>query len=223
VQHVLSLLAVAAIVVPGVVSGFWSGRWSFSNEPQASAARLDRLQVNLEGWDQDLSSLGPRAIAQANLSGVWTCRFTNLSKTEAFSIFIGCGLPGPVSVHGPEACYPGAGFRMMESPKKVAFEFPGALPAGEFLTCRFEKPGPAGDNRIQIYWSWCADGKWQIPANPRLAFGGKSVLHKLYVVQAISPDGSQAEKEKREKRAAKFIEALIPQIHRALFTKSSDG
>ena len=45
-----ALVAVALIVGSGIVHALWTDRWSLSNEPKASAERLDQVAHVLGDW-----------------------------------------------------------------------------------------------------------------------------------------------------------------------------
>ena len=122
-----------------------------------------------------------------------------------------CGRGGPISVHTPDICYEGAGYR------QLAPEKPKTLESGEghtdaFNVARFGKPGVV-PTQMEIYWGWSRDGvTWQAPSNPRVSLARLPALYKMYIVREFTP-GSRAE---NAETCEAFLRRVLPVIRQTL-------
>jgi hypothetical protein len=122
------------------------------------------------------------------------------------------GLPGDISTHTPESCYPGAGY-VLKAPEFRTYRYrPSGVPA-EFRTAVASK-GDATPSILRIYWSWRDSKGWSAPEEPRWAFGTEAVLSKLYVVRATT-DGSI---DSEDDPSGEFLSQLLAQLDRVVFS-----
>lgn len=204
-------LALLAVIIPGMAHGIWTCRWDLSDEPDSSAARLTSLPLSLANWEGEDLPIEPQQIARADLAGLLMRRYDDRDKKSQFLIMIACGRPGPTSVHTPEICYPGQGYRQSAERKRKSIHC--TTGDAEFFMAPFEKKTPGGEvQRIQIFWTWKGAGGWVAPSQPRFTFGGRPVLHKLYVIQALNGTAETSVRASEE-----FIQKLIPNIEKNLF------
>ena len=210
-RSALIILAFAAILVPGIAHSIWTDRWEISDEPMASASRLSQLPLSLNDWEGQDLNLDPRVIEKAELAGFLARRYVNRAGDATFSVFLACGRPGPISLHTPEVCYPGAGYQLVNGMKKIELDIPNFTGKVEFLVREYEKPNSVND-RILLFSSWYSKGSWQVPARPRWTFGDERVLHKLYLSQPV-----QGKKQTAEETGINFLQMLIPELEKTCF------
>jgi hypothetical protein len=210
-RSLLVVLALAAVIVPGIGHAFWTGRWNVSDEPASSAARLASLPREIEDWESTEQQVDPRQMVKSELAGYLWRDYARRNKSGRLAIFLACGRPGPVSLHTPDICYAAVGFRSQEEPAKMNVELPDST--AEIYSCKFAKQTVTENKEIRIYWSWkAANSNWQAPALPRWTFGGQPVLHKLYVIQPLSgPD------KVSDDACLQFIKTLVPEMQKSLF------
>src|SRR5262245_57362574 len=125
---VLAGSGIAVLVFSGIVHGVWTDRWADRSDLSAAAARLQNFPLNLGEWQgEDFEQARDNG---QTLPGVISRRYVHSSSGKAISIFVGCGRPGPVSIHSPDVCYAGSGYQV-ERP--TAFAIPPApdMPQGE--------------------------------------------------------------------------------------------
>jgi hypothetical protein len=206
----LPVAALAAVLLPGIGHAVYTGRLTMSSEPAASAARLAGLAADFDGWESKSITIDSRQVIRAELAGYVARVYGQRGQDEKIGVFLACGRPGPISVHTPEICYAGIGYSMVGARKTVTVECSGY--SAEFFMATFVKPSPSGEQKLRIYWSWKGDGAWQAPAHARWTFGGRSVLHKLSVIQSLAG----ADKVSDE-TCLRFIQALIPKLEKSLF------
>ncbi len=213
----LPLLAALALLVGyGVAEGLWTHRWVPSNEPELAAARLSSVPKTIgpwEGTDEQLDQRQANQIKQVGMTGYLLRRYVNTKTGQVLNVQIYCGPPGPTSVHAPEICQEGAGYKHVGSPKsRQEIRTEGPFPRAEFWVDRFDKDGPVPDPR-RITYSWSATGQWHAPDSPRFAFGSYAALYKLYVIYQPLTKAD----ETQDGPAKEFLQLFLPELDKCLF------
>jgi len=214
-RFLLVILTFAAVILPGLAHGVWSCRWAWSNEPFASAEKLKHVPLFFADWDAKEIKIPTAQIKQSEVAGFLARRYTHRFTRNQIQVFLACGRPGPVSLHTPDICYAGAGYRMEGTQSKTTVKGNGSSPPAEFFTATFQKPNPTNPVKIKIYWSWSTNGAWQAPAYPRLTFARHPALYKLYV---ISPRTTSEEASEEEETSKIFIKKLLLHLQKSLFS-----
>jgi exosortase len=217
IASILPILAATTILIAsGLVQGRSTNRWTVSRDLDEAIARLERVPLTVGEWQGRAEPLDPRALNSARLDGGTLRRFRNTRTGTIIDLLVVCGRPGPVSVHTPDICYPGAGYEATQTqPASMTFQLgPGTAP-GEFFTADFEKPGSFPREAIRIYWSWNATGQWTIPANPRVAFAGRPFVYKLYL---ILPDTGEIGAPTNG-AIVRFCRTVLPELQKVLFSE----
>jgi hypothetical protein len=208
----LLLAAFALILSAGLVHGLWTNRWVPSDEPGASAARLQRLPRTVNDWDGEDREIPATQLAIGEIAGYQSRQYVNRLTGSKVEIMIVCGRPGPISVHTPEVCFGGAGYQMVGSETRVS-----VLPQGgaggpsEFRSARMKKTNTPVPDTIRILWAWSSDGvAWQAPDYPRLAFAGPGhdALYKLYVIRHVA----QSEEAPEDDACIEFVQPLLREL-----------
>jgi len=209
-RTILAAGALALMISAGVVHGVWTDRWSDPVDLGAAAQALERVPHDLGSWHGE--DLEMEKDARLGLAGTLCRRYTHGTTGRSVTVFLACGRPGPVSTHTPDVCYVCQGYTEAESPRRYQLGSATAQVPPEFWTARYVKQRNDGVLQLRIYWGWLAGGHWQAAENPRLAFAGERVLHKLYVLRE-QPAGEVA--PEREP-CAELIQELLPELGRAL-------
>jgi len=184
---------VAVVAVLGVAHGWWTDRWGVSNQLQRSVAALDRVPLTIGDWVGEDVPFASQEVDRAGIQGYVCRKYKNVQTGEVVSTLLVCGRGGPISVHTPDVCYTGAGYRAVsdESVKSIkADEVEHSARA-----TRFAKPDGAALSQLEVCWAWSADGKqWAglDAGRARYTFGRSQAAFKLYVVREFVP-GSRAE------------------------------
>ena len=207
---VLNLLAVALLILHGIVHGWWSGRWSDGRELDAAADRLANVPLTLGEWNGEPMQLNAKRQAMGEIRGSLLRRYVHRQHRTVLSLLIVCGEAGPIAVHTPDVCYRGAGFDLAGPVRPLTV---GSGPEAEFQASLFRKRGEEAA-ALQIFWSWNDGQGWRTPAHPRFAFGGAPALYKLYVVREMaSAPGSGPD------RGVEFLRVLLPELEKVLFER----
>jgi hypothetical protein len=197
----------ALVITSGVAPGLWTGRWITSASLGEAAARLSALPLTAGEWDGQALEINPREMRQAQANGFLNRRYVNRRSGSAVSLLLLCGRPGPISVHTPDICFPGAGYVEAAAPEQYTAPDGG----GQFWVRRFEKQA-AVPVPVRVFYGWTTSGAWEAPDQPRLAFTGRPVLYKLYLVRELARKDEALERDP----ALDLLQALIPQLRSVL-------
>lgn len=209
---VLGVGGIAVLIFSGIVQGLWTDRWSDRSDLIAAAARLDRFPLTLGEWQgTDYEQTADKTSAMA---GVLSRRYVHPSTGNVVSIYIGCGRPGPVSVHTPDVCYAGSGYQI-ERPTAFAVPPGPDMPKGELWTARFVKEKADSRSNLRLFWSWHTAGGWKVADNPRLAFAGEKQLYKLYVIREMATADEPIDTDP----CIEFMRVLLPALEATQFVK----
>jgi hypothetical protein len=214
------LAALAALLVSGLVHGFWTQRWQTSTALDEACSRLEAVPNSAGTWQSSTVAVDPEPFQQAQVAGYWMRRYTQGSVPGSFTVILMCGRAGPMAVHTPDICYRGAGYEIVGVPVRETVTEAIGQPAADYWTARFHQPGKAAGHELQIFWAWSSDGSWQAPTSPRWTFAGQPYLFKLYVVREAPPwrPGLQTPAQQDDKLAVEFLRQLLPELRRSLFS-----
>ena len=180
-----SVVAVAALIGAGLIHGSWTNRWRQSRELERAVAGLEGVPLKAGRWKGEEFDLDARMIERAGVDGWRGVRYTDPDTHNSLTVLLVCGRAGPVSVHTPDVCYGGAGYKMLGKPERHTF-----ADGVEFRVVRFRKQGLGETRVLRVFWAWSTQGtRWEAPDVPRLSFGSAPALYKLYVVRELAaPD-----------------------------------
>jgi len=208
-----ALVAVALIIGSGIVHALWTDRWSLSNEPRASAERLEQVPHVLGDWQgTDGPPVDAQDMAIGEIAGFLSRNYVNRQTGASVGLLMVCGRPGPIAVHTPDVCFVGGGQELMRKDHRQLNLLPGGPPQ-DFLVGYFRKQGLDGTSHSRAFWAWSADSNWAAPNHPRFTFAGKKALYKLYVVHQIQREEETID----EDPSLEFMGVLLPELKKVLF------
>jgi hypothetical protein len=205
--------AFAVLLSSGLVHGLWTDRWGVSDEPAASAARLESVAKTVGDWEASDLEIDAQSLARGGIAGYLMRSYTHRRTGSEVSVFIACGRPGHVAVHTPDICYQGAGYRLQGGQQKRGLSFGSDSTPAEFWTATFAKDESAMPSRLRIFWAWCATGSWEAAEHPRLSYARFSSLYKLYVTCRIPVANEAAAND----ICGEFLGQFLPELRRSLF------
>src|SRR5205085_5635600 len=97
----------------GVVHGVYADRWGRSAQLERALAALPRVPAALGDWAGEERPLDPAVLKAGGIEGSVSRRYHNPRTGETVAVLIVCGRGGPISVHTPDVCYEGAGYRQL--------------------------------------------------------------------------------------------------------------
>jgi hypothetical protein len=188
-RHLILAAAIAAAIAGmGLAHGRLTDRWS--PPPREELAGKGGAAMPLEIGDWRGEPL-PRQAEDDGKTAVVNRKYINSAAGRWMLTSVTSGRPGIVSVHNPEHCYLGSGYKLVDAIRAETIDLGDGREA-RFWTGHFQKKKPTGIESIRIYWGWTADGTWEAPSQPRLLFALKPRLHKLYMIHPV-PTGAEAE------------------------------
>jgi hypothetical protein len=212
-RAVLTISAVVVLMASGVVHGLWTDRWTQNPAVLTAAAeRLIEVPTTIGKWHG--ADFEMNTDPKLNLSGVLARRYVHQETGKVVTIYLACGRPGPVCVHSPDVCYRADGFDEAETEKRITIPGDGKEPP-EFKTARFLRRRADGETHVRILWAWHGRDGWKVSDNPRVAFAGEKVLHKLYVIRELAGPNEPGEME----ACTEFMQELLPILEDRLFAR----
>ena len=202
-----TVIAFTAVLTAGLVPGLWAGRWGSSAALDAIPERLAAVPAVVGQWTGRDAEVAPHELSATEANGILRRRFVNARTGAVVSLLVVAGRPGPVSVHTPDICFPGAGFTEMGSAQRLD------LSGGDQMKAfRFQKTNTA-PVYLRVLCGWSATGTWSVPDNPRWEFARSPVLYKLYVVHELARPDEPLDDDP----AVGFLRELLPSLRAAIF------
>lgn len=210
-----TFLAIAGLIVAGaVVNGAATQRWATFEVNQAKTEELHAFEVRFQDWQAELV---PTDMPTNERSTATSRHYRSASTGRAAVVTLISGIPGSVSAHTPDVCYPGSGYKTLRAPKKETANLPGGQVA-EMYVADFEKKTATKHDRARVRWTWAADGGWIAPDHPRWQFATQlmkvPVLYKVYIVTSLPDEGDERPEDDPTTRA--FVAATLTQFGTAV-------
>jgi len=210
-----ALAGLALIIAGGLAHGLWTDRWGLSNEPAASAEKLDQVARQVGDWiGEDAEGIRATDLAIGEISNFLSRIYKNPLTGNSLRVMMVCGKPGAISVHTPDVCFVGGGQDMLNKQHHEIF-LSSAAPPFDCFVAHFRHMDGDQQRKTRVFWSWSADGAWKAPASPRFAFARYRALYKLYVQRPIIHDDDSLDTD----YAVDFLKAFIPELDKTLFGK----
>jgi hypothetical protein len=206
--------AMALLVFSGIVHGMWTNRWTAPEEIEAAVSKLDRVALTLGDWQGETVPMSDRDRAMAGGVGYLLRRYKHRVTGTTITMFLVCGSPGRVSVHTPDVCFAGNGYTQTRGAADYPVEAASLPGRAHFAVGYFQaddSPSPGG---LRTFWSWNAQGAWQVAGNPRVAFAAHAVLHKLYLTRRLDRANEPVDKDP----CLDLMKDLLPELQRKLFS-----
>ncbi len=205
--------AVILIVGAGLVHGAWTNRWGPPPALAALAARFESVPMAIGDWKASAFELGARERAMAGASACLARVYTNENRGVSVSVLLLGGLPGDISLHTPDICYPGAGYNL-ETPSPYDYQYMGD--ERRHAGFQFAKATRGGTNpsNLQILWTWNDSTSWSAPDDPRWIFGTVPALCKLYVIRETK---GAASVDPKNDPVNDFLAVFLPELDRHVF------
>jgi hypothetical protein len=203
--------ALAVIIGAGLVHGSWTNRWRMAPVVAELAGRLEAIPTRIGPWEMTAKrELPPRELAMTGAAGYVSRVYTNSSTGQSVSVLLLTGLPGDITTHTPDACYPGAGY-VLGSPDRYLRRYGQPERSAEFKTAVARREG-TNPSTLRLFWSWRNAQGWAAPDDARWFYAVEPVLSKLYVVRETG--GTTL--EPKEDPCNSFLAELLPALDRAL-------
>lgn len=204
-RYLPAVVAVVAIVVTGLVHGFWTDRWTNSTAVNNAIEQMNHMPMMVGDW---LSQQEGTVATQADGTASLERRYLNPKTGEVLSVCLICGRPGPVSIHTPDVCYGASGYNVGD---RRTLPVDTTTGKAEVFTADAVKHQSANSTRLRIFWSWLATDQWVVADNPRLTFARQPVLYKFYVLREV-PTSTEVERDP----SLDFVRQMLPALKQSL-------
>jgi hypothetical protein len=222
-KQLIILIAVVVVLIgtTTVVQGIFTDRWV----PRDSARlrrftdRVDKIPKVIGLWEGEDDEVDPKEFKRTNCTKCISRRYTNRQTSEKVSLYVVSGTARHITIHTPDWCYQGAGFKMEGKPAQYTMDMGGEVPNPEFATAVFRRPdpvSPAASEGLRIFWAYSDDGQWRGPDWAKVYYAGRPALYKMYL---IGPATNTPE----ESPANAFAKDAFPILSRILFTGEGEG
>ena len=208
-KGVIALLSCCGLIMAsGLLHGVITDRWTDPEDIEKAVSSFQFFPLELENWKGEL--LNQDNSKDSGLAASISVRYQNQSTGKKVTVFLGCGRPGPVSIHTPDVCYAASGFDV-EPQSTETFATATKEKTGKLFTARFKKTKGGEQTLLRIYWTWNAAGEWTVAENPRLQYHSQKVLYKLYILHELENLGDPP--------CPEVCSDLLPKLARALEEK----
>jgi hypothetical protein len=212
-KQVLGLTAATALFVcSGIVHGLWTNRWTAPPEVEAAVRKLDSVPMTLGDWEGENLPMSERDKVMAGGAGYLLRRYKNRATGSVVTVFLVCGRSGPVSVHTPDVCLAGSGYTHTGGDDDYPVGVDSLPHPARFAIGNFQAEESPAPDLLRTFWSWHADGAWQVPGNPRRAFARHPVLHKLYLIRRLARPDEPVNADP----CLDLMKGLLPELQRQL-------
>lgn len=207
------------IIATSVVQGIWTDRWTptYSEELDAYANALRKVPKVLANgeWEmQDTTEMDPREREAAGAVGDLSRTYRNPHTQEVVNVYMICGPSRSVAIHTPDKCYTNSGFRMEDKIQRFTIPFAGT--SSEFRTAMFIKEDTTSSQPLRVFWAWNSDGTWEAPEYPRMKYGGRTPLNKIYLITRGSPTESVDDSPAKD-----FAQEFLPVVTALLYPEKA--
>ena len=223
-QLIPCIVALVIIVGSGYVHGVTSFRWTAERELKVSEDKLAKVPLEIESgvdaagnkvyWKGLESKLDERQMKIGQIRASVSRRYTNSQTGQSVTILLLSGRPGPLSVHTPEVCYAGSGYKMQSDRKQETITYEGSQ--ANFWSIRVAKEDPLQPGELNIVYGWFANGKWSAPENDaRFSFAEFPVLYKLYTIREDTRTSTGRSVDTSDP-SVKFLQDFLPVLQKIL-------
>jgi len=187
-----ALAVVIVLLTAGYVHGRLTDRWGLPSQIEGAAKIVEQLPKDLAGWESHDFEISDQVRTIAGAEGAVSREYVHPALGERVQVMLLCGRPGPISLHPPTVCFTSQGWQARNAVQTEVFP-PGRTDSETKLaSVLFSRQGAESVHYLQTFWGWSADGRiWSAPSDPRVAYAGRPVLYKLYVVQAVSAKAAE--------------------------------
>lgn len=214
------VIAAIVLIAATYVEGTYSDRWGrvTSDKLKSFSARLKHnVPYEFGDWKGVDDQLTPEKEAEFKESNCdeFISRTYRNREGQTINVYLVSGTARHVTIHTPDWCYVGAGFKKHGDPQQYEFANVNVAEVPEFLTARFTKETSVDRDDIRIFWGFTDDGNWQGPKMPKPAFAGRTALYKMYLITHI--DGKTVGIDVDSNPTNGFVRDFLPVVNKALF------
>ncbi len=160
---------------------------------QSAADRVKSLPNRIGNWEyvEDSITLAPSIVKELGLSGYTSRKYRNIETNESVAVLLMAGSPGRLLRHPPDICYANRGKRSL-TPGELDIESAGDT--HHYRVLHYVENDPSKpDSSFSVAYAHTASKHWDVPAYPRMEYGGVPALYKVQVLYGSENGNSAAE------------------------------
>ena len=211
-----AILVLGLIGVGAYYEGLWTERWVEQDNHllQQFSASVERSPQEFGDWTSVETPITEEEFERTGCKAYDSRVFRHRSTGDEVSVYVVSGTARHITIHTPDWCYVGAGFKMEGKPQ--SHEVPFGESAGEFKTTTFMKTDATGQQRLRIFWAYSDDGKWIGPRKEKGFFAGRPALVKVYLISS-AVEGEAVD----QSPVLEFAREFMPRLTQELFVNAS--
>jgi hypothetical protein len=177
--------------VPAIVQGVLTRRWKGKGDIAGAAERLVEFPTHFGDWQQqgDEEQVPEEALRELQCAGCFNRHYVNQRLGRDVTVIVMVGPAGPLIRHPPEICYGNRANQLLEKPTDVELTTSDTV-QHRLRLLRYANPRSVS-GEFSVCYGWTETGTWDVPAYPRLEYGGAPMLFKMQVLttDAVPKDG----------------------------------
>jgi hypothetical protein len=194
-RRTLAAMLVGLVVltsVPAIVQGVLTRRWSGKADISGAADRLVAFPTQFGDWQQqgDEEKVPEEALRELQCAGCFNRHYVNQRLGRDVTVIVMVGPAGPLIRHPPEICYGNMANQLLAKPVDVELTTTDSV-QHRLRLLRYANPR-AVSGEFSVCYGWAETGTWNVPAYPRIEYGGAPMLFKMQVLttDTVPKDGS---------------------------------
>ncbi len=224
-----------ALVVSTIVSagtyfhGQRTDRWNPPNSQLLKdfTDRVPKLPLRIGDWQGTEHRIPDKEFDLTNCTAYVSRRYVNRKTDEAVSVYVVSGTARHITIHSPDWCYQGAGYKMDGRPEQYSIPYGTDGEQAQFLTSAFRKSNPANPNMeevLRIFWTFSDDGEWQGPVywgGPKAYFSGRPAMYKIYLICNATGGDDPSAASAAASPANQLTKDVFSRFNEVLFTAAN--
>jgi hypothetical protein len=182
---------VVLTTVPAIVQGVLTRRWRGETDLSGAATRLVDFPTHFGDWQQqgEEEKVPEEALRELQCAGCFNRHYVNQRLGRDVTVIAMVGPAGPLIRHPPEICYGNRANQLLAKPVDIELTTSDSI-RHRVRLLRYANPR-AVSGEFSVCYGWSADGAWDVPAYPRVEYGGAPMLFKMQVLttDALPKDG----------------------------------
>jgi hypothetical protein len=192
--------------VPAIVQGVLTRRWSGKADISGAATRLVEFPTKFGDWQQqgDEEKVPEEALRELQCAGCFNRHYVNQRLGRDVTVIVMVGPAGPLIRHPPEICYGNRANELLAKPVDIELTTADSV-QHRLRVLRYANPR-AVSGEFSVCYGWSEKGAWNVPAYPRIEYGGAPTLYKMQVLttDSVPKDGGLPT------ATARFLDDFLP-------------
>ena len=168
-------------VVPAVLQGRYLNRWQAPEQLTSAASRLSEFPTRFGDWEfvKDGISIRDSVVEELGIGSYVNRIYRHRPSGAELGMLLMTGQPGPLVRHPPHVCYAMEGNVVLGETEQL--RIPGTGDDNKFALIRYESNSYLR-GKFSVAYGYSVHGTWDVPAWPRIAYGGNAALYKMQVI-----------------------------------------